>query len=99
MLVFSRTAARCGKESGAKAEEQTFALDAKTKIQVESDADETVKGEGGKEGKRAKIVDGTTADLKAGKRVVVTVTDGKTATSVLVPRAPAPRAGCGREGK
>jgi hypothetical protein len=90
-------AVKKGKEGGGKAEEQTFTLDAKTKIQVESDADETVKSEGGKEVKRAKIVDGTSADLKAGKRVIVTVADDKTATGILVPRAPAPRAG--REGE
>ncbi|MBA4065102.1 MAG: hypothetical protein C0501_15590 [Isosphaera sp.] len=83
-------------DSGVKS--TTFALDAKTKIVLETAEDETVKGEGGERTvTRPKAKDGTAADLKAGQRVTVTHDADKKAAEVVV-RRPAKKES-GKEGK
>jgi hypothetical protein len=76
----------------------TVTLDGNTKIQVQTAEDEEVAGEGGKTKRRPKVVDGSAADLVAGKRVSVSELNG-TAVSVLVLRdAPKREGGEGERG-
>ena len=71
----------------AAAETKTIAVDAGTKVLIETDQMESVPGEGGKMKQKSKIAEGTLADLKAGQRVVVGCTaDGSKALKILVQR-------------
>lgn len=84
-------------DSGEKT--HAFTLDAKTKIILETDQDETVmvKSEGGeKDVTRPKRKDGTAADLKAGQRVMVTAGEDKKATEVVVIRLKKKKEGEGK---
>ena len=75
------------KGKGAPAEDKTVEIGPTVKVQVQTAEDETVTTKKGKELKRPKVADGALADVKAGKRVTVTVAeDGKKAVSILVHR-------------
>jgi len=66
----------------------TVTVDAATKVRIESDQMETVRGEGGKTAQRPKIVDGTLADLKAGQNVVALCDQAGKAMEILIKRPP-----------
>jgi hypothetical protein len=71
----------------AAAETKTIAVDADTRILIETDEMESVPGEGGKMKQKPKIVEGALADLKAGQRVMVgCIADGSKALKILVQR-------------
>ena len=88
----SLTVTMGGGDGGRAPREETVSLNAETKVLVESDEMEEVKGEGGQKRQRAKKVDGAVADLKVGQRVYVRAKDG-VATEILVPRVAAKREG------
>ncbi len=81
------------KKEGGAGQEKTFAINAGTKVLVQTDEDDIAKGEGGKEKRTPKTREGTMADVKVGQRVAVTYKEDNSATQVLVLRAPKPRAG------
>ena len=72
----SLTVTMGGGDGGRAPREETVSLNAETKVLVESDEMEEVKGEGGQKRQRAKKVDGAVADLKVGQRVYVRAKDG-----------------------
>ena len=65
---------------------QTVTIDANTRVQVQTDQDETVKGEGGRERKVPKVAKGAAADVKVGKYVAAAVGEGERAVRVTVLR-------------
>jgi hypothetical protein len=69
---------------------ESFAVDANTKIMIQTDQDEQVPGEGGNVRMRPKTVAGKLGDLKAQQRVTVSHLDKK-ALEVLVLRVPKAR--------
>jgi ferric-dicitrate binding protein FerR (iron transport regulator) len=72
---------------------QTVSIPSGATIRIETDQTEEVTGgEGGKTKRRTVLAAGSTADLVAGKRVSVTVTDGAV-TEVVVHRAAAKKEG------
>ncbi|MCX5684775.1 MAG: FecR family protein [Planctomycetota bacterium] len=80
------------KKSDERTEESNaFALDAReTKILIETEQMEAVRGEDGKTMQRPKVAEGAMADLKLGQQVDVTyIVEGNKAVKVLV-RKPAP---------
>ncbi len=75
------------KKKGADPEEKTLEVGTATKVQIETAEDETITDRKGRQITRPKLVDGSMADVKAGKRVTVIVAeDGKKAVGVLVHR-------------
>jgi hypothetical protein len=75
------------KKKGADPEEKTLETGTATKVQIETAADETITDRKGRQITRPKLADGSMADVKAGKRVSVTIAeDGKKAVGVLVLR-------------
>jgi hypothetical protein len=80
----------------AAAEEKAIEVSKDTKILIETDQMESVKGEGGKTRERPKIAEGTAANLKVGQRVNVGYTEdaGKAvAVKILILRPPAAKTG------
>ncbi|MCX5684774.1 MAG: hypothetical protein NT049_13950 [Planctomycetota bacterium] len=77
-------------EGGKNTESKTFNVDAQTtKIFIETDQMESVPGEGGKTKQRAKVIEGTLADLKIGQQVdVAYLIEGTKAVKVLAHRPP-----------
>jgi len=78
---------------------KTLAVDAQTKVVIESDQTEQVKGERGEPTYRVKLVDGTLGDLKVGRRVTVTCTEDGKATLIVLHRAKPRREGGEGEGE
>jgi Cu/Ag efflux protein CusF len=70
----------------------TVASGAATKFYAETDENEIVKGEGGKEGSRPKLAEATAASLKVGQRVTAAVGTDGTAVKVLIHRPAPPKA-------
>ncbi len=68
-----------------------FAIGAQTKILIQTNEDNIVKGEGGNERKVPKTKEGKIADVKADQRVTVGFAEAGKADSVLVQRATPPR--------
>ncbi|MCX5676503.1 MAG: FecR family protein [Planctomycetota bacterium] len=87
-----------GDEKGE--ESNAFALDAReTKILIETDQLEAVRGEGGKTMQRPKVAEGAMADLKLGQQVDVTyIVEGSKAVKVFVRRPAPPRRSKENEG-
>jgi hypothetical protein len=82
------------KKSDERTEESNaFALDAQeTKILIETEQMEAVRGEGGKPAQRPKVVEGALGDLKLGQQVDVTyIVEGNKAVKVFVRRPAPPR--------
>jgi len=80
------------KKEGQDVESKIIAVDKDTKILIETDEKEVVPGEGGKVKEKAKVIEGTLADLKVGQRVTVACTeDGSEAVKIFVPRAAPPK--------
>jgi len=71
----------------------TFAISPQTKILVQTDEDEKIKGGEGGERTVPKTREGKIADVKVEQRVTVGFVDAGKADSVLVLRAPKPRKG------
>ncbi len=69
----------------------TFAVGDKTKVTVQTNEDQAVKGEGGGERKIPKTREGKLADVKADSRVTVTFAEAGKADSILVLRPTPPR--------
>lgn len=69
----------------------TFAIDAQTKILLQTNDDDIVKGEGGRERKVPKTKEGKIADVKVDQRVTIGFAKAGKADSVLVLRATPPR--------
>lgn len=89
------TVATKGKE-GAPGVSKTIAVDAETKVFIQTDQTEPVKGEGGATKERPKIVEGALSDLKVGQKVIVGCDpDGAKAVKILVLR---PESKVGKEG-
>ncbi len=68
-----------------------FAIGAQTKILIQTNEDNTVKGEGGSERKVPKTKEGKIADVKVDQRVTVGFTEAGKADSLLVLRPTPPR--------
>ena len=64
-----------------------FTITKETSILIETDQDETVKGEGG-DRKKIKIVEGKLPDLKVGQRVTVSTDQGVRTLTVVIMRMP-----------
>lgn len=71
----------------------TFTLSPQTKILVQTDADEKIKGGEGGERIVAKTREGKIADVKVEQRVTVSFIETGKADSILVLHAPKPRKG------
>lgn len=69
----------------------TFVVGAQTKILVQTNEDDVVKGEGGRERKIPKTREGKTADLKVDQRVTVSFAEAGKADSILILRPTPPR--------
>lgn len=82
-------------DSGTR--QETFRIGEKTGIIVETGETEMVAGEGGVTKPRPKRVAGTTADLVAGKRVVLSAVEG-VGREMVVLRSPVPKEGGERKG-
>ncbi len=68
-----------------------FAIGAQTKILIQTNEDNIVKGEGGRERKVPKTKEGKIGDVKADQRVTVGFAETGKADSVLILRATPPR--------
>jgi len=86
----SLTITQSGGDKGGE-RSTVFAIGAQTKIILQTNDDDIVKGEGGKERKVPKTKEGKIADVKVDQRVTVGFVEMGKADSVLVLRATPPR--------
>lgn len=82
------------REGGAE-QSETFQVDAKTKILIETDENETVTGEGGNQRQAPKKKVGKLDEVKTGSRAQVSYVEAGKATAITVFRAPPARKGEG----
>lgn len=69
----------------------TFVVGAQTKVLVQTNEDDVVKGEGGRERKTPKTKEGKSADLKVDQRVTVSYAEAGKADTILILRPTPPR--------